>query len=122
MSAPRRKHTRRRPPRPRRLTGGTARVFAALGDDTRLALLARLGPGSRLSITELTEGSAFTRQAITKHLGVLHAAGLVRRLRRGRETIFEPGPQPLDEARRALERISQQWEQALQRLKKFVDA
>jgi len=97
-------------------------VFAALGDETRLGLLATLGAGDRLSITQLTEGTTLTRQAVTKHLRALQRAGLVRGLRRGRETLFEPNSEPLDEARRALEWISKQWDQALARLKAFVES
>ena len=98
-----------------------ASVFAALGDETRLSLLTRLGGGAPISIARLTEGSALTRQAITKHLRVLEGAGLVRGVRRGRESVFELEPKPLDEARRALDGISRRWDEALARLKKFVE-
>jgi len=98
-----------------------APIFAALGDATRLKLLAKLSRGSRVSIARLTHGSALTRQAITKHLQVLQDAGLVRGVRRGRENLFELEPEPLDEARRALDRISKQWDVALARLKSFVE-
>ena len=54
----------------------SAPVFAALGDPTRLHLVARLAGGEPLSITRLSEGSRLTRQAITKHLHVLEEAGL----------------------------------------------
>lgn len=84
-------------------------------------VLARLSDGSRCSIATLTEGSKITRQAITKHLRVLQEAGLVRGVRRGRESLFELEPQPLEEARRALENISRQWDVALARLKAFVE-
>jgi DNA-binding transcriptional ArsR family regulator len=98
-----------------------APIFAALGDETRLALLTKLSGGSRVSIARLTKGSTLTRQAITKHLRVLQDAGLVRGVRRGRENLFELEPEPLDEARRALDRISRQWDEALARLKSFVE-
>ncbi|MEO7729502.1 MAG: transcriptional regulator, partial [Kofleriaceae bacterium] len=48
-----------------------APIFAALGDETRLRLVARLCEGGALSIARLTEGEDMTRQAITKHLSVL---------------------------------------------------
>jgi len=99
----------------------SAPVFAALGDETRLALLTKLSKGSRCSITHLTEGSALTRQAVTKHLRVLQGAGLVRGIRSGRESLFELDPKPLDEARQSLDRISRQWDEALARLKAFVE-
>src|SRR5437773_465890 len=98
-----------------------APIFAALGDETRLTLLTTLCRGSPLSIARLTAGSTLTRQAITKHLQVLQDAGLVRGARRGREYLFELEPKPLDEARRALDGISRQWDEALARLKTFVE-
>jgi DNA-binding transcriptional ArsR family regulator len=110
--------TRRKTPPPLRRS---APVFAALGDDTRLALLTKLSAGSRCSIARLTAGSSLTRQAITKHLRVLEEAGLVRGVREGRESLFELEPGRLDDARRALESISRQWDRALARLKAFVE-
>ncbi len=98
-----------------------APVFAALGDATRLALVARLCAGGPLSIARLTVGSAVTRQAITKHLTILAGAGLVRDARRGRERIWELDPDRLAEARAGLDEISHQWDEALDRLKKFVE-
>jgi DNA-binding transcriptional ArsR family regulator len=100
---------------------GSASVFAALGDETRLKLLAKLDGGTRFSIARLTKGSALTRQAITKHLRVLQDARLVRGVRRGRENLFELEPKRIEEARRALDGISRQWDQALARLKAFVE-
>ena len=102
-------------------TERAAPVFAALGDETRLRLLARLGTGGPLSIARLTAGSAITRQAITKHLHVLAGAGLVHGVQRGRERIWELDTDRLAEARRYLALISQQWDEALERLKTFVE-
>ena len=96
-------------------------VFAALGDPTRLGLVARLGAGGPLSIAHLTAGSAVTRQAVTKHLIVLAGAGLVRDVRRGRERIWELEPDRLAAARRYLDEISGQWDEALARLKELVE-
>lgn len=98
-----------------------APIFAALGDETRLALVARLCSRGPQSITRLTTGSAVTRQAITKHLDVLAGAGLVHDLRRGRERIWELDTHRLEEAGRCLDRISKQWDHALGRLKRFVE-
>ncbi len=98
-----------------------APVFAALGDETRLALLARLCADAPCSISQLTAGSSVTRQAITKHLRVLEGAGLVRSENIGRECVFELDPEPLEEARDYLEAVSQQWDAALARLKNFVE-
>ena len=96
-------------------------VFAALGDETRLDLVARLCAGGPLSITRLTAGAAVTRQAITKHLTILAGAGLVRDIRVGRERLWEVEPRRLEEARHCLARISSQWDEALARLKIAVE-
>ena len=96
-------------------------MFAALGDETRLALVARLSSEGPLSITRLTAGSAVTRQAITKHLHALSDAGLVRDRRRGRERIWELEPRRLEMAHRCLDQISEQWDAAIGRLKVFVE-
>lgn len=110
------------PDRRRRAPRRIATVFAAIGDETRWQLLTRLASGQRPSIAELTAGTAMTRQAVTKHLRVLHAAGLVQHARAGRALRYELQPQRLDEARSALERIGRQWDDALLRLKLFVEA
>jgi DNA-binding transcriptional ArsR family regulator len=99
----------------------SAPVFAALADPTRLRLLARLGAGGPLSIARLTEGTDVTRQAVTKHLEVLAGAGLARSIRHGRERRWQLQPQPLQDAGRALAAISRQWEEALGRLRAFVE-
>jgi DNA-binding transcriptional ArsR family regulator len=98
-----------------------APVFAALGDETRLALVARLSAEGPLSITRLTAGSAVTRQAITKHLDVLATAGLVSDVRRGRERIWELELEQMEAARAYLEHVSKRWDAALDRLKHFVE-
>jgi DNA-binding transcriptional ArsR family regulator len=99
----------------------TAPVFAALGDPTRLQLVATLCVGGTLSIAQLTAGTAVTRQAVTKHLGVLAEAGLARVAKQGRERLWSLEPSRIDEARRSLDVISRQWDQALQRLRTFVE-
>ena len=101
--------------------GASARVFAALGDPTRLGLVARLSRGGPASITRLTEGSAVTRQAIAKHLRVLATAGLVRGRRRGRESVWELEPSPLLPARRYLDAVSERWDATLERLRAAVE-
>src|SRR3989441_8940411 len=100
---------------------GAAPVFAALGDETRLRLVVRLCTEGPLSIVRLSAGASVTRQAVTKHLHALAAAGLVRGKRRGRQRIWELEPRRLQEARRYLDRISEQWDDALGRLRAFVE-
>jgi len=98
-----------------------APVFAALGDQTRLRLVARLGREGPLSIARLTEGADVTRQAVSKHLRVLADAGLARGVRHGREQVWQLKREHLDEARRSLDLIAQRWDEALARLKGFVE-
>lgn len=96
-------------------------MFAALGDQTRLSLLAKLSGGKPCSISQLTEGSKLTRQAITKHLRVLESVGIVHGLRAGRESLFQFDPEPIAEIKEYLDLVSEQWDQALARLKSFVE-
>jgi len=107
--------------RPKRGAEGHASVFAALGDETRLSLVGKLSSGPAQSISRLAEGSALTRQAITKHLRVLEGAGIVHSTRTGRESLFAFRPEPLRDLQSYLERVSGQWEDALARLKSFVE-
>ncbi len=99
----------------------SAHLFAALGDETRLRLVFRLSHGGPMSIARLTEGSRVTRQAITKHLRVMEASGLVRSARRGRENVWQLERRRLEDARRYLDMISKQWDDALLRLRAFVE-
>ena len=98
-----------------------APIFAALGDETRLRIVARLCSAGPTSIASLTDGSGVTRQAVTKHLQVLDNAGLVHGARIGRERVWELEPRRLELARRSLDLISAQWDDALGRLKAFVE-
>ena len=105
---------------PRSSSRGTAHrrapapVFAALGDETRLALVVKLCGGQPRSIAQLTE-------AITKHLRILENAAIVHSIRRGRESLFEFDPQPMEEIKEYLDLVSEQWNQALSRLKSVVE-
>ena len=98
-----------------------APIFAALGDETRLSLVAKLCAGSPQSITQLTAGSKLTRQAISKHLRVLEEAGLVVSARLGRESQYEFNRKPIDDLKSYLEDVSRQWNDALGRLTSFVE-
>jgi DNA-binding transcriptional ArsR family regulator len=100
---------------------GSAHLFAALGDDTRLRLVSRLCDAGPMSITRLTEGSNVTRQAITKHLRLMEDSGLVHSARQGRESVWQLDQRRLEDARRYLDIISKQWDEALSRLRAFVE-
>jgi len=98
-----------------------APVFFALGDQTRMRLVALLCAGGALSITSLTAETHLTRQAVTKHLQVLADAGIVRDLRQGRERLWQFEPSRIAEARAALDLIGRNWDGALGRLKALVE-
>lgn len=97
-------------------------VFAALGDETRLRLLGRLSQEGPLPLSQLSSGTGITRQAVTKHLVGLENARLVSHTHRGRETIWQLEEGSLEGARRYLDEISTQWDQALERLRVLVEA
>jgi len=97
-----------------------ALLFAALGDETRLSLVAQLSQGQPRSIAQLTEGSQLTRQAVTKHLQVLERAGLVQSHPEGRENRFELDTRPFEDMTEYLGFVSEQWENALGRLQAFL--
>jgi DNA-binding transcriptional ArsR family regulator len=98
-----------------------APVFAALGDATRLALVSRLSDGQARSITHLSGGLGLARQGVTKHLRVLEQAGLVDSIRVGRESRYAFKPQSIGAVRSYLDAISLHWDDALSRLKDFVE-
>jgi DNA-binding transcriptional ArsR family regulator len=100
----------------------SALLFAALGDETRLRLILRLCDGGPMSITRLSAGSSVTRQAITKHLRVLEDVHLVRGTRHGRESVWQLERRRLKDARRYLDMISKHWDDALGRLREFVES
>ena len=106
---------------PKKPAADMATVFFALGDKTRLQMIAVLCAGGAFSIAQLTANTDYTRQAVTKHLEVLADAGLVQHVKVGRERLWQFEPGQLEEARKSLELIGQQWESALGRLKSFVE-
>ena len=103
------------------MSAAEARVFAALGDPVRLALVRALASGEGQSIARLSDGGLLTRQAVTKHLRVLERVTLVQSRRSGREMHFTLRPEALDSARAYLDTVSRQWDDALGRLKAFVE-
>ncbi len=113
------------PPRadkaPQQTATDLASVFFALGDKTRLQLIAVLCAGGAFSIAQLTANTDVSRQAVTKHLQMLADAGLVKDLKLGRERLWQFEPAAMEEARRELEIIGRQWEQALGRLKTSLE-
>jgi DNA-binding transcriptional ArsR family regulator len=100
---------------------GSALLFSALADPNRLRLINRLASGRPLSITRLGSGVRITRQAVTKHLQLMERAGVVQSTRRGRERLWQLRQSSLQEARNYLNQISAQWDDALERLRAFVE-
>ncbi len=105
-----------------RSSDALATIFAALGDPTRLKLVAVLCAGGAFSIAQLTETTDISRQGVTKHLQVLAQAGIVRDVKMGRERLWQLDPAQIEEAKRTLELIGQQWDIALNKLKAFVES
>lgn len=99
----------------------SAEMFAALGDETRLQLVAAICEEGPQSIAQLTAGKKITRQAVTKHLETLQEVGLVHSHQSGREKIWDLDKKRLQVAQDYLEMISSQWDRALHRLKMFVE-
>ena len=96
-------------------------MFAALGDATRLSLLTELSDGQPRSIARLSANTRLTRQAVAKHLHVLEGAGLVSSRRVGRESRFAYRPESVVTASAFLDTVSAQWDDALARLRAFVE-
>ena len=101
-------------------TASLTPVFAALGDDTRWAILTRLGEGPA-SASALARELPVTRQAIAKHLEVLQAAGLVEAEKAGRELVFRALGGRLSDVARDLERIGAAWDARLTRIKRLAE-
>jgi DNA-binding transcriptional ArsR family regulator len=98
-----------------------ALLFAALGDETRLALLQRLSASGPASISTLAENFRITRQAVTKHLQSLASAGMIDGKRSGREHVWALKPERFADAQRCLETIARGWDDALLRLKTHIE-
>jgi DNA-binding transcriptional ArsR family regulator len=98
-----------------------ALLFAALGDKTRLALLGQLSEAGPASISEMADSFRVSRQAVTKHLQFLAAAGIIYGTHLGREHVWALNPARLAEARRCLEVIARGWDDALGRLKAHLE-
>jgi len=107
--------------RPETQIDAPSALFSALGDPTRLRLVIRLSRGDSLSVTELASGTKMTRQAVTRHLHVLAGAGVATATRRGREQHWSLDQRQLAQARIFLDRVCQQWDDALARLKVAVE-
>ncbi|CDP83772.1 MULTISPECIES: ArsR/SmtB family transcription factor [Mycolicibacterium] len=98
-----------------------APLFDALGDPNRLRIVTRLCDDGPCSTTQLTQVISVSRQAVTKHLLLMEAVGLVSSQRQGRERIWRIQPQPLAEASDYLTALSHRWDRAIDRLRAYVE-
>jgi DNA-binding transcriptional ArsR family regulator len=97
------------------------RIFAALADPTRRALVARLGSRETLSVSELAQPFAMSLPAIMKHLDVLSDAGLVAREKTGRVVACRLTAKPMEQAMAWLNRYQRFWSDNLDRLATFLE-
>ncbi|HEX3674138.1 MAG TPA: metalloregulator ArsR/SmtB family transcription factor [Rhizomicrobium sp.] len=98
------------------------RTFAALGDPTRRAILARLEREDGVPVSELAEPFAIKLPAVMKHLDVLGDAGLVTRTKSGRTVTVRLRPQPMREAMEWLGRYERFWSNSLDRLAAYAES
>jgi DNA-binding transcriptional ArsR family regulator len=100
--------------------GSLTGVFAALADETRWAIVVRLGEGPA-SASALARELPISRQAIVKHLEVLRGAGLVETEQRGRELVYRALGGRLSDLARDLDRIAGQWQRRLRQIKYLAE-
>ena len=98
------------------------RIFAALVDPTRRAILARLEQAPSLTVSAIAQPFAIKLPAVMKHLDVLDEAGLITRAKHGRTVDVRLSPAPLREAWAWLERYERFWSPALDRLAVYAEA
>jgi DNA-binding transcriptional ArsR family regulator len=95
-------------------------VFSALSDPSRRRLLETLAGRDSASLTQLAEQLPVSRQAVSKHLAALGAAGLVSSSRAGRETRYRLTPGALADAVSWIERVGKGWDERLARLREHL--
>ena len=96
-------------------------VFKALADPTRRALFERLSREGELTVHRLTQSSGVSQPAVSKHLGQLKEAGLVRDRRAGRETHYSACPQALAPLMDLMQFYTNFWSDRLERLENLLD-
>ncbi len=95
-------------------------VFSALADPTRRGVLETLSSGSTVTASGLARTLPISRQAVSKHLTSLREANLVTAERRGRETVYELRPEPLEDAAAWIARVGAEWDQRLEALRRSL--
>jgi DNA-binding transcriptional ArsR family regulator len=102
-------------------TLAAAPLFDALGDPNRLRIVVRLCDRGPSSTSQVSQAVPVTRQAATKHLELLQAAGLVSSSRCGRERIWTLQTRSLAQASDYLKQLSRRWDAAIDRLRAYVE-
>ena len=97
-------------------------LWSAVGDPSRRRVLDVLVRGGEASASALAEKVPVSRQAVSKHLGVLEDVGLIRRRKQGREVLFQVDAKRLDEAARAMAELASRWDRRLGAIKKLAEA
>jgi DNA-binding transcriptional ArsR family regulator len=92
------------------------RIFGALTDPTRRAILSRLADHGSLSVSDLARPLPMSLPAVMKHLNVLEGAGLVARQKTGRTVACRLVATPMEDAMGWLQRYARFWDQSLDRL------
>jgi DNA-binding transcriptional ArsR family regulator len=98
------------------------RLWSAIGDPSRRRVLDLVIGNERVSASWLADQVPFSRQAVSKHLGVLEGAGLVSRQRQGREVLYQVEIDRLDQATREMTELAVQWDRRLVAIKRLAEA
>lgn len=96
-------------------------IFSAVADPTRRMILERLRSHGPLSIKQISQPLPMSRQAVTKHLDILIASGLIEVRRVGRERLHFLDPTPLHEVGEWLRPYSEAWDRRLEQLKQHLE-
>lgn len=96
------------------------RTFGALADPTRRQMLAQLSAGETC-VTDLARPHAMSLAAVSKHLGVLEKAGLVKRQRNGRVHSMTLDPKPMQEAQAWLDQYRKFWDANLDSFATYLE-
>jgi DNA-binding transcriptional ArsR family regulator len=97
-------------------------VLAALADPTRRRILDDLSAAGSGTATTLAQDLPVTRQAVVKHLAVLHEAGLVVARKSGREVRYSVAPGPLTTTARWLTDLATAWGRPLEAVKRLAES
>ena len=97
-------------------------VLAALADSTRRRILDGLSAAGSATATLLAQDLPVSRQAVVKHLAVLHEAGLVVARKTGREVRYSVAPAPLAATARWMTELASEWDRPLQAVKRIAES